>query len=217
MMIPKTLHQMWIGGDPPPFIVDCLRTASVLDDWERTIWTDDNVEQMFPLANQGLWDKAGDISPRPLQFRADVFRYEILWRYGGVWADADFEFIKPLDPLLDEPFATFELEGHWVNNAMIGVPRHHPTMAAAMDLLEANIENVSRRRAKPPNTILSGPKFFTPIARRALTIHPQAWFYPYGYAEVDAYPAEIGQEYPEQPDLYAVHHWNNKRTEKNLW
>lgn len=216
-MVPNLLHQMWIGGEPSSFIVDCLRTADVMNHWGRTIWTDENVEQEFPLTNQSLWDHADDISRRPLQFRSDVFRYEILWRYGGVWADADFEFVKPLDDLLDEPFATFEMDGHWVANGLIGVPRYHSAMTSAVDRLPANIEAVKRRWPRASNTKLSGPQFFTPIARRFLTIHPQAWFYPYGYADVGLFASELGQEWPNHPDLYAIHHWNNKREERGLW
>ena len=73
------------------------------------------------LTNQQLYDDAEVyVSERYAgQLRSDLARYDILWRYGGVYVDCDLEALRPIDDLLDVPgFAGWETDGVWVNNAM---------------------------------------------------------------------------------------------------
>ena len=39
----------------------------------------------------------------PLE-RADAIRYFILYEFGGIYADLDMEFLKPLDSLLNQGY-----------------------------------------------------------------------------------------------------------------
>ena len=154
------------------------------------------------LTNQDLFDHARDITEHTGQFRADVARYEILHRYGGVYVDCDMRCQKPIDELCDVPvWAAWEKDGWWVNNAIMGARPGHPLFAELIEALPANVAaNVGSR----PN-VLSGPQFVTPIvAKHDVVIHPSAMFYPYRWDELE----RDGEEFP---DAYAVHHWENRR------
>lgn len=195
--IPKIIHQMWIGP-PCPYeaLMETWRTHH--PDWEYRLWTEENLQ---PMANQDLWDRAYEISPgAPEQFRSDVARYEILAVHGGVWVDADFTCQRPIDGLCTGTFAGLET-GAWLNNALIGGPAFDPLW---MELVERLPQNVARRRPGEGNTVKSGPQFFTPIARRHEIIEYPSWyFYPYSWRDLDA----VGPF----PHSYAVHHWGNRR------
>ena len=45
--------------------------------------------------------------------KSDIFRYEICARFGGVYIDADFEPLRPIEPLLevDEPLWSDDVSG----------------------------------------------------------------------------------------------------------
>lgn len=169
--------------------------------WEHRMWTDADLDW---LQNQELYDFAEAITQHHGQFRADVARYEILHRHGGVWVDCDFEAVYPIDDLIagHDCFAAWETDGQWINNAILGSVPGHPMLADLIDGLPANVH---RRKGKRPN-VMSGPQYLTPIAlEHEITLFPAAQFFPYRWDELD----RAGHAFP---DAYAVHHWNNRRS-----
>lgn len=170
------------------------------------LWTEAEVDA-FGLTNQGLWHDAERITPEaPHQFRSDVARYEILARYGGVWVDADFECRRPFDDLLGYPaFAGWEVDGRWVNNALIGAVPGHPVITEAVRRLPGNVR---RHGPTVANTKKAGPQFLTPIVARhrpMVKLLPSAELYPYLWNELH----RAGEDFP---DARAVHHWNHRRS-----
>ena len=90
--LPKIIHQIWLGDIEPPYSF----MKSVKDnhpDYDYRLWTDDNLPH--PLFNQDLFDKA-----RYYPEKADILRYELLYRFGGLYIDADIICLKPLNDLL---------------------------------------------------------------------------------------------------------------------
>jgi mannosyltransferase OCH1-like enzyme len=169
--------------------------------WSHRMWTDSDLDW---LENQELYDFAEAITRHTGQFRADVARYEILHRYGGVWIDCDFEALNPIDELLlgVDCFAAWETDDVWVGNAILGSVPAHPFLA---DLIAGLPANVRRKRGKRPN-VLSGPQYLTPIAvRHGVRLFPAAQFYPYDYNHLE----RAGDSFP---DAYAAHRWENTRS-----
>lgn len=187
----------------PPHLAAYVATwTRIHPGWEHRIWTDSELDW---LRNQELYDFAEAITRSHGQFRADVARYEILHRHGGVYVDCDFEALAPIEELLlgVDCFAAWETDDVWVGNAILGSVPGHPFLA---ELIERLPGNVKRNKGKRP-TNLSGPQYLTPIAKRHdLEIFPAAQFYPYSFDAL-----ERGDEH--FPDAYAAHHWNNKRTQ----
>ena len=84
-MIPKIIHQVWVGKrNPPPwrYLETWKRVASTFG-WEYRLWTDDNLPELrFTRAMYDDWDN--------VHARANLVEYEALYRYGGVYFDADY-------------------------------------------------------------------------------------------------------------------------------
>lgn len=168
--------------------------------WEHHIWGNGDLDW---LENQELYDFAEAITRDHGQFRSDVARYEILHRYGGVYIDCDFEALAPIDELLIgvDCFAAWETDDVWVGNAILGSVPGHPFLADLIDGLPANVRS---HRGKRP-TVLSGPQYLTPIAKRhGITLLPSSQVYPYNWNELD----RAGERFP---GAYAIHRWENKR------
>lgn len=199
-MIPRIIHQIWLGDPMPDHLaIYCTTWAEHHPGWEHRLWTDGDFGW---LRNQRLFDTAQRHTPHVGQFRADIARYEILHRFGGVYVDCDFECRRPIDDLLDaDSFAAWEEDDVWVNNAILGAVPAHPLMA---DLIARLPASVARHRGKRPN-VMTGPQFLTQRARRHhITVHPARLFYPYSWSELD----RQGEDFP---DVYAIHHWDNAR------
>lgn len=208
MEIPRILHRIWFGGPLPPELRAYGRSWEERHPgWEHVLWSEENLP---PLHNQDLFDRAEEIAPRNVgQLRSDIARYELLQRLGGVYVDCDFECRLPLDDLLRgiKSFAAWEVSGRWINNAILGAVPGHPFLGALVEGLELSVE---RFRGHRPNR-MSGPQYLTRIYRRhgGLTVFPKDWFYPYLYDEL-----ERGQE--RFPQAYAIHHWANKRNQAGV-
>lgn len=103
-MIPKIIHQIWIG-DKTKTPYKFMETWKKMNPtWEYKIWTEEN---MFDLINKKQFNGISGFAGK-----ADIMRYEILHNYGGFYIDADSECIKPLeDWLLNcDSFACWESE-----------------------------------------------------------------------------------------------------------
>jgi hypothetical protein len=109
MAIPKIIHQTWVSAQLPPSFRAFQETwRGRHSGWEYRFYDDAAcrrvVENDFPdlLA---IYDGC----PHPVQ-RADIFRYLIVAREGGLYADMDMECLKDCTPLLAGRRAVFCVE-----------------------------------------------------------------------------------------------------------
>lgn len=171
--------------------------------WRFIEWDEASIETL-PLLNRDLYIHAERYTANVGQFRSDIARLAILWHYGGVYVDCDFEPRKPIDELIQDTdlFAAWEQEGIWINNAILGARLAHPFIAELIDGLRAN---VAAHPGRKPN-VMTGPQYLTRMWRHHQpigVIAPQKHFYPYSWNQLD-------RENDEFPDAYAVHRWGNK-------
>jgi mannosyltransferase OCH1-like enzyme len=207
-VIPRILHQIWVGPNPLPeqYAAYAETWQDLHPGWEYRLWTEDNLPAM---RNRALFDRADDLVPAPnvQQFRADVLRYELLWSFGGLYVDVDFECRSNLEHLLPglEAFAAWEVQDTWIANGLMGAEPAHPFIDRLITGLEASAEHHKGQR---PN-ISVGPQYLTKVYRRhsdELAVLPTHLFYPYLYSDIGT-PREHGP----WPDAVAIHHWANRR------
>jgi mannosyltransferase OCH1-like enzyme len=98
-MIPKILSQTWKSEELPAAAARLVAGWRRLNpDFEHRFYDDagcrEVVASTFP-EHLGAYDAL----PRPVM-RADVFRYAVVYRDGGLYADIDMECLKPIAPVL---------------------------------------------------------------------------------------------------------------------
>ncbi len=88
--IPKLIHQIWIGPKPLPekYKIWMKSWQDLNKDWDYKLWTDQNIGELN-FINKDLFHNSKNIG-----FKSDIARYEILNKFGGLYADTDFECIK---------------------------------------------------------------------------------------------------------------------------
>jgi mannosyltransferase OCH1-like enzyme len=130
--IPKIIHQIWLGGEPMPELLQKISQSwkKMHPDWEYFLWTEQEVAQL-KLINQTIFDQ--EEHPRS---KANILRLELLYQFGGLYVDLDFECLKPFDLLhhcCDFYTGLFELHRlskHKCkvrcNNALIAAVPYHP-------------------------------------------------------------------------------------------
>ncbi len=130
-VIPKIIHQIWVGPkDPPAIFKDSQESLKKYHpDWEYKLWTDEDIPAL-KLYNQKYYDLSTNFGAK-----ADILRYELLYRYGGIYLDVDFICLKPLDVLLQyDLWAAIMPVGNrgGVGNSTIGCVPGHPIMEDAI-------------------------------------------------------------------------------------
>jgi inositol phosphorylceramide mannosyltransferase catalytic subunit len=126
--IPSILHQVWVGPDPLPEEFAAYRAswARHNPNWESRLWTEDDLPADLERK------EAYELLRQPAE-RSDVIRLELLYRHGGVYADVDFECLRPVTPLLEDvDFFVGAFKPGRVTNALIGSVPGHPLLARAI-------------------------------------------------------------------------------------
>lgn len=120
--IPKIIHQIWIGPSPLPKLYEKYQKSWKIyhPDWVFKLWTDKDLENL-DLENRDLFEKAPSY-----QEKADILRYEILKKFGGLYLDVDHLCLQNFDELIEKYsfFAALEppllYSSPTLSNAMIG-------------------------------------------------------------------------------------------------
>ncbi len=191
-MIPRCFHWVWLGSEPLPqqhrdWMAGWERMHP---DWDRRVWTDANRP---PLHNEHSFLQAAV----PAQ-RADILRYELVHRFGGVYLDTDMECLSPLDGLLEglEAFAGEEEPGE-LGNSILGSAPGRPWLQDVIEQIPTSI------RAHDTIPRATGPGLLTAVTRNhaEVAIFPPEIFYPYRAHE----PSHAGRSFPS---AHAVHRWH---------
>ncbi len=168
-MIPKTLHQVWVGTNEIPD--DLVRWSwswrEYHPDWTLCLWTDS------PEMHSGPWHEVARVpalvnshslatlrtlidtgclkktNSAYLAALSDVIRMEVIAREGGVYADLDVECFQPIDELLDgvDLFCADEC-GPCCGNYLFGARKNHPALWTCVRELQLHLVELAAKRAK---------------------------------------------------------------------
>jgi len=157
-------------------------------DWEYRLWTDvDN--RRFIGEHYSWFLEWYDAYPKPIQ-RADVVRYFILHKYGGLYVDLDFLSRKPMGPILRGRQCVFGVEPplhcrqfgvpKLVCNALMASVPGHPFFETVIRRLPEFVDHVE---CKQPVISSTGPLMLTRVyenflAKDSIDLLPSQYFYP---------------------------------------
>lgn len=211
-IVPRTIHQIWIGSSIP----------KKYDMWRKS-WMKKNPEYKYILWDENKILKMGLINEKQFMqaknfgIKSDIARYEILYNYGGIYADTDFEAIKPVDSkLLSQSFVAGVLFDYkpQINNAfIISKPK--------CDLLKKVIHNISEYRSEMSGLEVldyTGANYLSKIIYsnkfiKDILILPSQYLYPWP----DFMSYEKRNPYFWNTNVtFAIHHWEGSWMYKSL-
>lgn len=158
-MIPKNIHQIWLQGEDhlrknkPKLWRNAYHVKEFFDDCNYHLWEDDEIREVMKEdpALLSVYDSI-DIKAA----KADVARYFLVYTFGGVYLDMDFEpfenfwwiFDGDVD-LVAVVLSRFEgdmksfSEWMWptstgMNNAIFGASRFSPALLSLLDGIKNN-------------------------------------------------------------------------------
>ncbi len=222
-MFPRIIHQTWKTEQVPPEFsayVQSWKTAH--PEWQYMLWTDED-NRLFIKEYFGWFLSTYDSYTYKIQ-RVDAVRYFILYHFGGLYVDLDFECHKNFDELVakhpcilgKEPYVhakTVYGVPFVVSNALMGSTMEHPLWLETFKLLQERARDPRLRK----NVLWStGPGLLTDSLSR-LVQNPQSrvfvtepeWFFP---KPAHQYQTVNSRRKSVKP--WATHHWANTWTTK---
>jgi mannosyltransferase OCH1-like enzyme len=196
--IPRILHQTFYTRDLPPRLRENVeRLRAMNPGWEYRFYDDDGIadfiqEHYPPL----VWEAYERIDPRYGAARADLFRYLLIYKVGGVYLDIKSGATRPFDDVLhsgdrfvlskwqtaDGAFSTwgeqYDLRhvegGEFQQWHVIGAPGH-PFLKAVLEQVLENLELYDphlHQTGKRGVLRVTGPTAYTLAIERVRTQHP---------------------------------------------
>ena len=220
--IPRLIHQTWKSDQIPPHWQPLQQSwRRWHPDWEYRLWTDEDnaafIARCYPefLPVYEGYDK--EIK------RVDAVRYFIMHYFGGVYADLDFEALRPLDDLLtgkqlvlareppshasaDSAVRSRGLDSILGNAFLASIPRH--------PFWEAVADGLVTHRHETEVLDATGPFLLTRVYQEyphphRLEILDSEYLYPVskwaawrGYFDHPNWWKKVGEQ------AYAVHRWH---------
>lgn len=146
--IPRIIHQTWKDQNIPQRFKSYVRSwQKNHPSWEYHLW-DDTANRHFIQTQYSWFLPIYDNYSLNIQ-RADVIRYFILYTWGGLYVDLDFECFKPVDPLLTGKACVFGIESpehslrkgvdRIISNAFMAAVPRHPFFYTVMKQLVTDI------------------------------------------------------------------------------
>ena len=137
MSIPKIIHQVWEGkSEPlPKHLLVLSETWKTFNpQWEYWLWSYDLMEELVFQQFPDFLDTYHNF-PKGVQ-RWDAIRYMILYTYGGLYVDLDYECIEPIEKILNNKICCFGMEppehsanfqvDHLIGNAFMAAKPYQP-------------------------------------------------------------------------------------------
>lgn len=210
-IVPKIIHQIWIGGPLPevfkPFMESWKKNHP---DWKYVLWDDEKVKELFPLYNQQFYDATDGMG-----VKSDLLKWEIIYRFGGVYVDVDFESLRPLDELnysydfytAMQPFDAFFVQ---LGAALFAARPGHPVLKHCIETIKDDWHHKGAPKKSGPCHFSKSFMAIAGLSGSKDIAFPAFYFYPLGSKERQLKYSEWIEK-----GAYAIHHWAMSWMPKN--
>lgn len=200
-LIPKKIHQIWLGSEPMPeqFKRYAEGWKQLHAGWEYHLWTSDNLP---PLVNQKEFDESPTWAGK-----SDIARMELVEMFGGLYIDTDFECCRNIELLLANTACVIALEPQalYPSKTNLAFFAAEPNYSFLKKLIAAVPDSMRDMAARGP-CWQAGPDFVDGMVLKepkgtVTLLHPDR-VHPYG-------PFEKHREKETFPNAFAIHRWSN--------
>lgn len=141
-VVPRMIHQTAPADTTRwhPLWPLCQRTwKEKFPDYHYKLWNDQDIDDFIRARFPSFYPSF--VGFRYQIHRVDAFRYFLLYEVGGIYADMDYECVKPFGDLLPAGKVSIAENMHWperFQNALIASPPRHPFWLHVFETLVKN-------------------------------------------------------------------------------
>jgi len=207
IVIPRIFHFIWLTNNPFPTSAqrNIEQWKKLHPNWQIKLWTNESIyNSNFTIYNKHRFEHSAHGGRQA----SDIIRYEIVYQYGGIYADVDFEPLKNIEPLLHgvEAFVAYENEYFICNGIFGAIPGHDLT-----ERLVIQLESSWKAHENETVNQQTGPYHMTRQVeamkeekktgmRNKFQMFAPHLFFPYAWYEEDP-------GHPYDPLAFTVHHF----------
>ncbi len=182
--------------------------------WKHVLWNDEKINEKLNITHPNILHECKNFSEK-----SDILRFEILYQFGGLYIDTDFECLKPIDPLfINRDFLIFRESRNDVCGAFFAASRNNSRVKKIID----GLPDRQRIHGKAKANIKFGPKYLHEMLPGASVDNNTRLVYPYMWNEKHRRNENFAETSPES---YAVHHWkgswkgnqDRRQRPKQIW
>ena len=139
MTIPKIIHQTYKNHNLPEIYQMCQTEIKKLHpEFEYRFYTDSDMDRLMKTEFSEYYDKFNEL-PRMIM-KIDMFRYFLMYKYGGLYTDMDYLMFNPFDLLNEKVVIPCNREDENGNpiclgNCIFASQPNHPYWKSLMDTL----------------------------------------------------------------------------------
>lgn len=175
MSVPRKIFTIWLGGEMPDWIKECVKTHHIPGYEHRYIDEDYAVRGPF---NSKYFTEC--IEAKKWAKAADYLRIKLLYYYGGIYLDADVTVLEEqnFDDLLGSRMFCGREKNNFVSNAIIGSEAGHPILKKYLDTVESNFIG-SGDLVYQPGMYLWTEYIHNATPEDGVTVYPDDYFLPF--------------------------------------
>lgn len=238
-IIPKIIHIIWLGNKSLPqnyqYYLETWRKFHPL--WEIKLW-DEKAILKENFLSQDLYNQAESYAEK-----ADIARYEILYKYGGLYVDADYECLASFDELHHKYSFYANIEPFVINkgfvqiaNSMIGAVPNNPILLDTLKIIRKDwvfnknnfLKKFAQHSSKPSRSKhhLAVQRTMLPFTEAVFAallegdsmIKDKAIILPLGY-NMPIYPVDYNYLYKViiRPETKSIHHYDKENSLLENW
>ena len=215
-IIPKIIHQIWIGPNKEPTKWTNTLKIDYLAEYPHykyKLWNETNIDELFvDFPNiKIIYDLE-----QTWNGKSDLLRYLILYHYGGIYIDADSVWLnnKNFDELIDNSCGFFAAkeDSHELVGGVIGTYKNNEVFLKILKYIESYIISKSgairtkyyvNKRKSLGVCKLIGPVIFNRFAKNEeITIFPTHYFYPISWHGITDSEYHLKNDMPKDSFLF---------------
>ena len=194
-------HNAWFGCH------NTWKTIYPEGKWMHIMWTDEEMDLFVKNMYRDFYDRVYSKYDKLIK-KIDVVRYLILYHFGGLYADMDYECVADFWDMLKKGKASVAEsahEGEGYQNALMASPPRHPFWHYVLYEVMTAIPEPEVLYSTGPNSILRAASVAPASMLNSL---PAEQFSVYGFNEVIHTKSEHEQSFVPtvRQGVYAAHH-----------
>ena len=124
---PKIIHQCWIGDLRwlSHFEDSIQNTKKYLTDYQHILWTEDMILTFIrEKYSKRILNAYLSVNSGYEVVKADLFRYLVIYYYGGIYLDMKSSFRRDIDSFMKK-YGDKLIVSHWIDYPLGSLPLHH--------------------------------------------------------------------------------------------
>jgi len=181
--IPRVLHLVWVGkAEQPDYLQKHIQKwKELMPKWTIHLWTNEDLTPNEIESEVLVKIHEADKGTQ----KADILKYYIVWKYGGIYVDADTEPTSNLDPIIYMSDLVLchhnQITWEYIGVGFFAASARHPVLRKAVDIcLKAELNDGAPHMTTGPHAFGLAVAQTPPQNMKYMNLELECFYWPEG-------------------------------------